>query len=241
MVKATSYSDAAAVAPAKTDCQNSVSVDLATSVTFRGTAETGPAAQPTRSRSESARAASLPVFIFALLPYLGHPNGHGGAHIGLGIDGDAVALAKVDFQPVIDIFNADAGVVAALLAQNGLNLFLLHAHAVVGHGEDHVGAVGAEGNDDLALVHQAVDPVVDGVFDDGLEGDLVTEEVQAALIHVEAVGELVFIPVLLNFEVALGVAQLRADGDELVTPADADAEELRQGVDHLHSLVVAPL
>ena len=83
--------------------------------------------------------------------------------------------------------------------------------------------------------------MVDGILDDGLEGDLVAQKVQAGLLHIEAVRKLVFIAVGLDFEIAFGVAQLRADGDELVAAADADAKELGQGVDHLHRLVVAAL
>ena len=84
MVRFTLYSEAAALAPANTDCQNSVSVDLATRVMSLGAAERVLAAQPVSSpRHKIPKPRNLAVFIFALLPHLGHPNGDDGALIRL--------------------------------------------------------------------------------------------------------------------------------------------------------------
>ena len=83
--------------------------------------------------------------------------------------------------------------------------------------------------------------MVDGVFDDGLEGDLVAVVIQARRVHLEPVGKLILVAILLDLQIALGVFDLLGDGDELVALADADAEEPGQGVDHLHRVGVAAL
>ena len=83
--------------------------------------------------------------------------------------------------------------------------------------------------------------MVNGVLDDGLEGDLVAQVLRAVLLHVKVIGKLLLIAHALDLQVALGVLHLAADGDQLVTLADADAEQPRQGVDHHHSLRVLPL
>ena len=93
----------------------------------------------------------------------------------------------------------------------------------------------------MALVHQTVDAVVDGVFDDGLEGDLIAQVLRAVLLNVKMIGKLLLVAHALDLQIALGVLHLAADGDQLVALADADAEQPRQGVDHHHGLRVLPL
>ena len=82
--------------------------------------------------------------------------------------------------------------------------------------------------------------MVDGIFNDGLQGDLVAVVIQAPRVHVKFIGELVFVAVLLDLEIALGVLDLLGDGDELVAAADADAEQPCQGVHHIHRVGVPP-
>lgn len=82
--------------------------------------------------------------------------------------------------------------------------------------------------------------MVDRVFDDGLQRDLVAQVVQALLLHVEGIGKLILIAVGLDLQIALGMLQLAADGDELVAAADADAEQPRQRIDHLDGLGISP-
>ena len=94
----------------------------------------------------------------------------------------------------------------------------------------------------MSLVHQTVDAVVDGVLDDGLEGDFVAQVLRAVLLNVKMIGKLLLVAHALDLQIALGVLHLAADGDQLVTLADADAEQPRQGVDHHHGLrVFSPL
>ena len=93
----------------------------------------------------------------------------------------------------------------------------------------------------MSLVHQTVDAVVDGVFDDGLEGDLVAEILRTVFLHVEVVGKLLLVAHALDLQIALGVLHLAADGDQFVALTDADAEQPRQRVDHHHGFRVLPL
>ena len=83
--------------------------------------------------------------------------------------------------------------------------------------------------------------MVDRVFDNGLQRNLVAQVVQALLLHVEGIGKLILIAVGLDLQIALGMLQLAADGDKLVAAADADAEQPRQRIDHLDGLGISPL
>ena len=95
--------------------------------------------------------------------------------------------------------------------------------------------------EDDSFVHQQVQTVVNGIFNDGLEGDLIAVVIQTIRVHVKLIGELVFIAVFLNLQVALGVFDLFGDGDQLVSLADADSEQPGQGVDHFYRIGVASL
>ena len=93
----------------------------------------------------------------------------------------------------------------------------------------------------MSLVHQTVHAVVDGVLDDGLEGDFVAQVLRAVLLNVKMIGKLLLVAHALDLQIALGVLHLAADGDQLVPLADADTEQPRQGVDHHHGFRVLPL
>ena len=82
--------------------------------------------------------------------------------------------------------------VAGLAVQDGLHLFGGHAHAVVPHAEQDVPAVRADLHLDLAFVHHQVQAVVDRVFQDGLQRDLVAQAVQAGGVDRKGVGKAVF-------------------------------------------------
>ena len=82
--------------------------------------------------------------------------------------------------------------------------------------------------------------MVNRVFNDRLERDLVAEVIEAALVNLEAIGKLILVAHGLNLQVALRVLHLAADGDELMTLADADAEQLRQRVYHHDRFLVLP-
>ena len=90
----------------------------------------------------------------------------------------------------------------------------------------------------MAIVHHQIQPMDDGVFNDGLQGDLVAQTVYAVLIHRKMIGKLVFVAVFLDLQVGLGVLQLLFDRDQLMPAADADAEQPRQCMDHLDGIGV---
>ena len=181
------------------------------------------------------------VFVIVALPVLRHARGadrHRCALVGGAFNGDTVVRAKVDAQTVIDILDADAGAVTRLILQEGRDLLRLHADAVVRDDEQNIIPVGLYGDFNVAGIDHQIQPVIDGIFNDGLQGDLVAVVIQAPRVHVKFIGELVFVAVLLDLEIALGVLDLLGDGDELVAAADADAEQPRQCMDHLDSIGV---
>ena len=90
----------------------------------------------------------------------------------------------------------------------------------------------------MAGIDHQIQPVNNGVLDDGLQRDLVAQAVQAALVHRKVVGKLVFVAVFLNLQIRLGVLQLLFDRDQLMPAADADAEQPRQCMDHLDGIGV---
>ena len=83
--------------------------------------------------------------------------------------------------------------------------------------------------------------MVDGVFYDGLQGDLVAQVIQAFLFRSELIMKLVLEPLRLDLQVAFRMLQFAPDGDQLVSAADTDSEQPRQSVDHLDSLRIFPL
>ena len=112
--------------------------------------------------------------------------------------------------------------------------------AVVLDGRKNIVAPRLDADDNLSLIDQTVDAMVNCVFNDRLERNLVAEVIQTALVDLEAVGELVLVAHRLNLQVALRVLHLVADGDELMALADADAEQLRQRVYHHDRFLVLP-
>ena len=100
----------------------------------------------------------------------------------------------------------------------------LIADAVVRDDEQNIIPVGLYGDFNVAGIDHQIQPVNNGVLNDGLQGDLVAEVLRAAFIHCEMVGKLVFVAVFLNLQIRLGVLQLLFDRDQLMPAADADAE-----------------
>ena len=92
-------------------------------------------------------------------------------------------------------------------------LLRCHADAVIADFQQHIAAVRADGDLNVAVLDHQVQTMNDGVFDDGLQGDLVAEVLRAAFIHCEMVGKLVFVAVFLNLQVGLGVLQLFLNRD----------------------------
>ena len=67
------------------------------------------------------------------------------------------------------------------------------------------------------------------------------EIIQTAFFGIDRPGELVFIAVRLYFQIALGMLQFAADGNQLVAAADTDTEQAGKRIDHLDSLGILSL
>lgn len=127
------------VRAAKTDFQNSVVVDLTIIYILYGSPETVRPAHPVRdAANRSARTSGcIRFFIVSLLLLLRHAHDDARSLVGDTLDGDAVGLAEPDFEPVVDVFDADAGFGVAA-AENRVDLLFLHANAVILDGRQNI-------------------------------------------------------------------------------------------------------
>ena len=114
MSSSTLYSAAAACAPANTESQNSVRVDLATMATRWRAPVGAAAAQPAQRQRQQRAGQGFSGFRTHGRPpaYTGHADLDTGAHVGHAVDAQAVLFAEIDLEPVVDILDADAGAVA---------------------------------------------------------------------------------------------------------------------------------
>ena len=140
-----------------------------------GLAVEGGDAKEAEEEEENGQKCSFLFSIIVLLCDLWHADIHPGPLVQLAGDGEAVFFPEIDLDPVVDILDADTGPVSRFFVQDLPAFFLGHTDAVVLHGEEDVVSFLANGDPDLSFVHHAVEAVVDGIFDDGLEGDLVAQ------------------------------------------------------------------
>ena len=81
--------------------------------------------------------------------------------------------------------------------------------------------------------------MINRIFDDRLQCDFITVIRKACLINIKLIPELIFIAEILNMQIALCMLQLFLNRDQLMSAADADAEQPCQGIDHLHGIFIA--
>ena len=168
----------------------------------------------------------LHLFVFiASLRYFRHHNRDTGAFIQLTLYGQAVFFPEIDLDTVIYILDSDSGTVASLLFQYFLALFFCHANSVVLHRKDDLVFALMDANPDHALIYHTIHAVINCILDDRLQCDFITVIRKACLINVKLIPELIFIAEILNMQIALCMLQLFLNRDQLMSAADADAEQ----------------
>jgi hypothetical protein len=102
---------------------------------------------------------------------LGQPGGdlHAGTHRGL--DDEAVVVAVHLAESLVDVAQADAARRADLAGQDAAQQFRVHADAVVLYDDQSLGTGVLGGDADVALVGLALQTVLDGVLDEGLQAE----------------------------------------------------------------------
>lgn len=115
-----------------------------------------------------------------------------------------------------------------------LQPLLRHARAVVGDSEEHVRPLHLAGDQNAALAPLELDAVVEGVFHQGLKGQLGEPGRPEGGVDLDGVIQDILVAGLLNLEIAADLPLLLLQGDDVLPPAEGVAEELRQVGDHLH-------
>ena len=69
---------------------------------------------------------------------------------------------------------------------------------VILHPEDHIFPFAVDADQNPSFIHHAVQSVIDGIFDNGLQGDLVTVILQTVLFHLKLIGKLILIAEILD-------------------------------------------
>ena len=139
-------------------------------------------------------------------------------------------------QPLVDVahpvaaLGVGAGDAGGKVCQAGL---LVHAHAVVLHGDDQVLPL-PEGGDAQAagLVRLFKDAVDDGVLDDGLQDDFDDGALLHPRLHIPFGAHPVLKAHVLYLHIEPGVLEFVRQGDDLFAPAQRKTVEPGQGVHH---------
>ena len=69
---------------------------------------------------------------------------------------------------------------------------------VILHPEDHIFPFDVDADQNPSFIHHAIQSVIDGIFDNGLQGDLVTVILQTVLFHLKLIGKLILIAEILD-------------------------------------------
>ena len=119
------------------------------------------------------------------------------------------------------------------------HLLRVHANPIVPHPQQNIRPIPANLHFDFSFLHKQIQPVGDCVFNQGLQRNFVAKIVRAALIHMERIGKAVFISVLLDLKITFCMFKLFGYRNQFMPLADADSEQPRKGMHHLHGICIA--